>query len=460
MDYEVSQFLTANNIIPVDIIFQIVEEFKKPENAYKRYMELLYETHPEYEKHIIGKLSSVMSIPEIDFDHDTKMIDLQLSNCILFEEALNYSCILLSKDEQGRIIIATDDPFHSERLDFVKSKTGRDYLIVLAAHSQIIQNLQLIYNRSIPQSRRPRPIIGTPFPSASRISSSQPSNTSYQQLSSTITDGEYHGKEVSDRYSIYPTNDDYSNSSIQITSNGLRHHNFDIQKSELLDLATQEPQRLPCEPFKTKGGLFNWFNAKVSGDEMNQFVADLNQVLIDSNSYSIKAFHALRGVYETFEALDKEYLASIYASIVSAEKAANDAKKASDKNDNAIKLIQQTIQKFTQFKSKITAINHIKEVDQIWDDVQVLNTQMSDMQKRLIEIQHTIEQNKAQIDSQIQSFSHEAAQIKHSIETDSITHNTETTAVIKKRSTIACILSGVALFVVFLHFLLDIIGVL
>ena len=269
-DPEISGFLSRYAIVPTNIIFEMVREFQKPENTDKRYMELLYENHCEYEQRIIDKIASLKSLTKIDLNFYTKPINLQLAKNLSFENAVKHSCILLNQDSQGKLIIATDDPFHPERFEFIKEKTGVEYSIVLVIHTQMIKTIELIYGRSVSKQK---PIIGTPLPSASNVAKRTKSNVIPSSIQASIVEGEYHGKGVSERTNIYQTD---TMPDIRSMSTGesnlpaiydsetiqLHHHNFDVQKSELWALVKQEPRQLSREPFKEKGGLFNWFDAK------------------------------------------------------------------------------------------------------------------------------------------------------------------------------------------------------
>ena len=81
--------------------------------------------------------------------------------------------------------------------------------------------------------------------------------------------------------------------------------------------------------------------------------------------------------------MDKEYIASIIVAIRSAQKAAEKAQSASDEAlkaqadlNRTIESIKQIVEGNTKFRNNIRAIKHIKDVDQIWLDVQSLISQI------------------------------------------------------------------------------------
>lgn len=120
------------------------------------------------------------------------------------------------------------------------------------------------------------------------------------------------------------------------------------------------PQEIELSEFKTKGGLFNWGNHTVTGTEMNNFTTEIQEYLIESNTRDKKIVDQLNNVYETFEYLDKDYIQKILISIKAAETA---NKKAS----NAIKALKATTTKLSEFKSNIESIEHLYDIDNMWD---------------------------------------------------------------------------------------------
>lgn len=137
-------------------------------------------------------------------------------------------------------------------------------------------------------------------------------------------------------------------------------HNFEGKKNEIKAFAQSMPQEIELSEFKTKGGLFNWGDHTVKGTEMNNFTAEIQKHLVESNDRDKKIVSQLNNVYETFEYLDKDYIQKILISIKAAEKANKTA-------DNAIRALKLTTTKLSEFKSKVEAIEHLYDIDDLWN---------------------------------------------------------------------------------------------
>lgn len=137
-------------------------------------------------------------------------------------------------------------------------------------------------------------------------------------------------------------------------------HNFEDKKNEMKVFAQNMPQEIELSEFKTRGGLFNWGNHSVTGTEMNNFTAEIQKHLIESNKRDSEIASQFNNVYETFEYLDKDYIQKILISIKASEK-------ANKKADNAIKALKLTTTKLSEFKSNVEAIEHLYDIDNMWD---------------------------------------------------------------------------------------------
>ena len=117
------------------------------------------------------------------------------------------------------------------------------------------------------------------------------------------------------------------------------------------------------------GGLLGMLDHKVTGDEMNEFVAELQKCFVEINERDKKVIKEFGQVYETFESLDKGYIQGILIGMKSAEEASREAKVAQKDIDDTIKALRLTVQKLQEFKKQINAYAHIKDVDEMWDSL-------------------------------------------------------------------------------------------
>ena len=155
---------------------------------------------------------------------------------------------------------------------------------------------------------------------------------------------------------------------------------FEKQKKELKDFAEQPATSTELDKFSTSGkfsdflsgGLLGLIDHKVTGEEMNKLVTELQTCFAEINERDRKVIKEFGQVYETFEALDKGYIQGILIGVKSAEEASKEAKAAQKDIDDTIKALKMTVQKLQEFKNQVNAHAHLKDIDVMWDDLRSL----------------------------------------------------------------------------------------
>lgn len=145
----------------------------------------------------------------------------------------------------------------------------------------------------------------------------------------------------------------------------------------------------------------------VTGAEFNTLTSEIQNHLKDFRDSEIKIVKELQGIYNTFVALDNEYLKKIMYSIsnsneainkaneglIEAEKRIEDIKETNEKLqiaqnkieavnkklqntqeniDKTIEFQKRTVESLSQFKNKIDSYRHLKDIDNIWENLQKL----------------------------------------------------------------------------------------
>ena len=189
---------------------------------------------------------------------------------------------------------------------------------------------------------------------------------------------------------------------------------FEKQKKELKDFAEQPATSTVLDKFSTDGQWSDFWSGglagvlsghKVTGEEINSLVTKLQSCFAEINERDRKVIKEFGQVYETFEALDKGYIQGILIGVKSAEKASQEAKDAQKDINDTIKALQITINKLKEFKGEINQYAHLKDIDDIWCDIQrfeielesistKLKTQGANLDKKI----STLEQLKTQIE--------------------------------------------------------------
>ena len=179
---------------------------------------------------------------------------------------------------------------------------------------------------------------------------------------------------------------DYRNrtDSLSVLDYQIESSDFDRQKRQLKQFAQESQLCTELNAFETggqwsdflSGGLLGLFDHKVTGEEMNKLIEQLQNCFFDINQSHQKVIREFGQVYETFEALDKGYIQGILIGVKSAEKASQEAKAAQKDVDVTIRTLEATVKKLKSFKSEMDSIAHLRDTDAMWDAVQRLDMEL------------------------------------------------------------------------------------
>ncbi|TXD50186.1 MULTISPECIES: hypothetical protein [unclassified Polaribacter] len=139
-------------------------------------------------------------------------------------------------------------------------------------------------------------------------------------------------------------------------SNIGKSHDFEKSQNKLREFSKNIPEKTNFKSFEEDSGIFGMFNHKVTGSELNIFVNDVQDELINQKQVSIKIIREFETIYNTFDSLDKEYIQSILIAQNSAEvasKHALDSAKRAEQNTKALQLLVKKLQE----KRKILGID-------------------------------------------------------------------------------------------------------
>jgi len=196
----------------------------------------------------------------------------------------------------------------------------------------------------------------------------------------------------------------------------INSHEFDDAKKQLKEFSEIIPSKVDLKTITSHEGIFDWFEHKVTGNELNEITAEIQQLLISINDWITKSIKEFGKVYMALEALDKDYIQSIIIAIRAAEKASNQAKKAAEEAQKNTKDIAETIevQKKTinvliQFKSKIDKLEHLINIDDIWCDNQKLMEDVESTNSKMKTLEEGIDKTNLEYESKI---NHLAKQMK------------------------------------------------
>lgn len=173
----------------------------------------------------------------------------------------------------------------------------------------------------------------------------------------------------------------------------IKRHSFDLAQNRLKEFSEKTEAELAIDRVKTDGGFLGLGDHKVTGYELNNRLESIQGHLIDINSTNNKTIKEFREVYNALDALDKDYITSIVASVKAIEKTSNDVRQQQetlkqhndklsnqqnkldfhqveiDKNVDNMKKIVTTLK---AFKEKLDGYKHLTDIDKIWSDCKTI----------------------------------------------------------------------------------------
>lgn len=170
-------------------------------------------------------------------------------------------------------------------------------------------------------------------------------------------------------------------------------HNFELAKNRLKEFAEIKDAELSINKVRTDGGFLGMGNHKVTGDELNDRMEVIQNHLININATNNKTIKEFREVYNALDALDKDYMTCIAASVKALEKTSIDVKKQQgvlsqhnsklqeqqnklnfhqDEIDKIIDNIKKTVSVLKSFKEKLDGLKHLSDIDRIWADCKMI----------------------------------------------------------------------------------------
>lgn len=184
----------------------------------------------------------------------------------------------------------------------------------------------------------------------------------------------------------------------------IKKRNFEIAKNRLKKFSMIKEAELKIEKVKTDGGFLGLGDHRVTGYELNNRMETIQKHLIDINTTNNKTIKEFREIYNALDALDKDYMASIVASVNAIEKTSNDVRTQQgilNKHHNKLqeqqnKLdvhqnqivknvdnINKTVLALKKFKEKLDSLKHLTDIDKIWSDCIEIHNEMRSLSNSL-----------------------------------------------------------------------------
>lgn len=171
------------------------------------------------------------------------------------------------------------------------------------------------------------------------------------------------------------------------------------------------PKEIDLPTVPNSGGLFGWFDYKVTGAELNKLTSGIQDKMIEQNKVIISIIKEFDTVYKIFAALDKDYLQRFLLSLKAAEEAnrkaidgivgvqinqnkieqiTDELKQIVEKQKQSLNEQKQIIGVLKNFKKKIDKIEHLSDVDKIFEVISKMQSNFKAIERRIVEQEHVV----------------------------------------------------------------------
>jgi len=220
------------------------------------------------------------------------------------------------------------------------------------------------------------------------------------------------------------------------TNNRMIAEKFDEYKNNLKVFSEQNVKDVKLSKVEAEEwwNIIHGGNHVVTGEELNRLSSQIQDHLISINDIKNRIIKEFGVIYNTFNALDNEYIKNITHSmmksneainkankgLIEAEKRIEDIKEVNGKiqiTQKNIKFIQEKLQVSQQdigrkleiiknvledlslFKAKVDSHKHLKDVDNIWDDLKKLESKILAISEDIKEVKMYIQRNVEELNS-------------------------------------------------------------
>lgn len=186
---------------------------------------------------------------------------------------------------------------------------------------------------------------------------------------------------------------------------------FSENINKIQEFSQKLPKEIDLPTVPNSGGLFGLFDYKVTGAELNKLTSGIQDKMIEQNKVIISIIKEFDTVYKIFAALDKDYLQRFLLSLKAAEEAnrkaidgivgvqinqnkieqiTDELKQIVDKQKQSLNEQKQIIGVLKNFKKKIDKIEHLSDVDKIFEVISKMQSNFKAIERRIVEQEHVV----------------------------------------------------------------------
>ncbi len=178
---------------------------------------------------------------------------------------------------------------------------------------------------------------------------------------------------------------------------------FEKKKNQLKKFS----QSLPTPPdiVAVRGGN-HWYgpSVKATGDDLNDITQKMLHSFSEQNQNIVSIYKEFKTVYNTFNALDKDYIQRILVNLSAAEEANKKAVYGLEENKKIIESQKTVIEVLKKHKNELDEIKHLSEIDNIYDTYTSFKLNQEKINKELITSQNLTENTLTSLKNECNNF--------------------------------------------------------
>lgn len=195
---------------------------------------------------------------------------------------------------------------------------------------------------------------------------------------------------------------------------------FEEAKNNLQKFIDDKPKSISINTVDTNWGIFKH---RVTGDELNKTISKIQVLFTTLQSNDIQLFEEFKAVYDALETLDKDYIAAILVNLKNAEEAARQAQDANttlkeviNSQKNILEKQEKVIGILKSHKEKLDNLQHLENIDELWDLVKTHDNEIKENNEQIREIQKKIEKQELETEKRFSEVQESFTSIEKIIE--------------------------------------------
>jgi ABC-type transporter Mla subunit MlaD len=149
-------------------------------------------------------------------------------------------------------------------------------------------------------------------------------------------------------------------------SNEIVAHDFEKEKQQLQEFTKN---LLKTSDLPSVRGGNHWYggSVKATGDDLNNLTQRINDSFIEQHKNIVDIIKKFDSIYDTFEALDKDYIQRILVNLKAVEEVNRKAVRGLEQNKKLFDSQKTIIEVLKKHKDELDNLKHLKEIDEFYN---------------------------------------------------------------------------------------------